>query len=155
MVSAARALGAAGAIAATALLAGCAQAAMAGTRIQVGTAYVPQPGSASSTDAYVVIQNDGGADRLLGARTSVGGKVELRGPADGGTLMRTVPAIRIPGHQITRLTPDSYHLLIIGPGRMKSGHEITLTLDFARAGIIKIAAQVTDPQSGGSSYFLN
>jgi hypothetical protein len=38
---------------------------------------------------------------------------------------------------------------------MRSGKDITLTLVFARAGPVPVLAQVTNPQSGGSSYFLN
>ncbi len=38
---------------------------------------------------------------------------------------------------------------------MKAGTEITLTLVFAHAGSISVPALVTNPQTGGSSYFLN
>jgi copper(I)-binding protein len=38
---------------------------------------------------------------------------------------------------------------------MKAGTEITLTLVFAHAGTFSVPAMVTNPQSGGSSYFLN
>ncbi len=151
-----RAAGAIGAAAATALLAGCAQAARAATPIQIGPAYVTQPGPARSTSAFLIIQNNTStSDRLLSARTSVGGRVELLGPGSGGSGIRVVAAIPIPADRMVRLRPNSYQLLIIGPGRMKSGHQIMLTLIFARAGAIRVAASVTDPQSGGSSYFLS
>ena len=38
---------------------------------------------------------------------------------------------------------------------MRAGTEITLTLVFARAGTISVPALVTNPETGGSSYFLN
>jgi hypothetical protein len=38
---------------------------------------------------------------------------------------------------------------------MKAGTLITLTLVFAHAGAVSVPALVTDPQSGGASYFLN
>jgi copper(I)-binding protein len=38
---------------------------------------------------------------------------------------------------------------------MKSGTEIILTLRFAHAGTYHVAAEVTNPQTGGASYFLN
>jgi copper(I)-binding protein len=38
---------------------------------------------------------------------------------------------------------------------MKSGTNITLTLRFAHAGKFRVPAEVTNPQTGGSSYFLN
>jgi copper(I)-binding protein len=88
----------------------------------------------------------------------VGGKVLLRAPAgrQGGTLsMRTVPEIPIPADSMTRLNPDSYHLQITGAGPMRGGKDIMLTLTFAGAGTVTVIAMVTDPASGGGSYFLN
>jgi hypothetical protein len=45
--------------------------------------------------------------------------------------------------------------VITGAGRMHGGKDITLTLVFAHAGRLSVVAQVTNPQSGGSTYFLN
>ena len=50
---------------------------------------------------------------------------------------------------------QDYHLVITDSGPMKSGTEITLTPRFAHAGTYHVAAEVTNPQTGGSSYFLN
>ena len=69
--------------------------------------------------------------------------------------MRTVTDIPIPADSLTRLNPDSYHLLITGAGAMYDGKDITLRLTFAGAGTITVLALVTNPESGGSSYFLN
>ena len=136
--------------------AGCAHADAVGPQMQLVTASVQQPGSADATDAYLVIRNDGPADRLIAARTSAGGTVTLRGPGpQGPAQMRTVPAIPVPAGQLIHLSPNGYHLLITGSRPMRSGREITLTLVFARAGRLAISAIVTDPQTGGSSYFLN
>jgi copper(I)-binding protein len=38
---------------------------------------------------------------------------------------------------------------------MKGGTQITLTLVFAKGGTMSVVAAVTNPESGGSSYFLN
>jgi copper(I)-binding protein len=54
-----------------------------------------------------------------------------------------------------QLNPDTYHLLITGAGPMHDGKDIWLRLTFADAGTITVLALVTNPQSGGSSYFLN
>jgi copper(I)-binding protein len=69
--------------------------------------------------------------------------------------MRPVPDIPIPADSLVRLNPDSYQLLITGAGPMHDGKDIWLQLTFADAGTIQVLAQVTDPQTGGSSYFLN
>jgi len=143
-----------------AVLAGCAQPASArsaGPSMQLTTAYVAQPDvSTGPTAAYVVIQNNGPADRLVAARTSAGGAVALRGPSGQGTgAMRTVRWISIPAHSVLRLNPASFHLLITGARPMRSGTDITLTLVFARAGALSVAAAVTNAATGGSSYLLN
>jgi copper(I)-binding protein len=138
-----------------AALAGCAQKADASAALELGTAYVQVP-TGGTTEAYLVIQNKGPADRLTSARTSVGGRVIFRAPVrSGGTLMKTVPDIGIPPEATVRLSPVGFHMLITGAGAMRSGGQITLTLVFARGGTMSVVAVVTNPATGGSSYFLN
>ncbi len=135
-------------------LTGCASS----TSISITVAYVPQPTIPGTTVAYLDIRNNGGADRLVAARTSVGGTVQLRARVEsptGALVMRAVPDIPIPADSLVRLNPDSYQLLITGAGPMHDGKDIWLQLTFADAGTIQILAQVTNPQTGGSSYFLN
>ena len=108
--------------------------------------------------AYLEIRNNGPADKLVSAQVSAGGTVQLRAPAgrhSGTMTMRTVRDIPIAANAMTRLNPISYHLLITGAGTMRDGKDITLRLTFANAGTVTIIAMVTNPQSGGSSYFLN
>ena len=137
-------------------LAGCAQKAVAAASIQLGTAYVAVPASGGSTDAYLVIRNSGQVDRLTSVQTSVGGRVTFRVPTGpGGAAMKTAPDIAIPADSLIRLSPDGSHLLITGAGPMKGGTQITLTLVFAKSGTMSVEAEVTNPESGGSSYFLN
>ncbi len=136
-------------------MAGCAAAAGASPSIQVSVAYVPVPHD-GITVAYVVIRNNGNTDRLVGAHTSVGGRVTFRtahGP--GASVMSTIPSVRIPGHATMAMRPDGVHMVITGAGPMHGGKDVTLTLDFAHGGPVSVVATVTDPQSGGSSYFLN
>jgi copper(I)-binding protein len=142
-----------------AALAGCAHAQASGPRIELGTGYVGTP-QAGTTDAYLVIRNNGATDRLVSATSSAGGRVTLRGPASGHPAgnaedLRNLAAITVPGHTLIRLDPTGDHLVITGSRPMKAGTEITLTLRFARSGTYQIAAEVTNAQTGGSSYFLN
>jgi copper(I)-binding protein len=137
-------------------LTGCYAKVSAAPAIELSTAVVPQPSVPGETTAYLVIRNNGGPDRLIRARTSVGGRVIFRAAAGHGNLtMHTVPAISIPGHNVLRLVPNSVHLLITGARSMRGVKEITLTLVFAHAGTMSAIAQVTNPETGGSSYFLN
>src|SRR5215472_8326309 len=138
-------------------LAGCGAARAApAAPIKIGTSYVPVPASAGTTVAYVVIRNNGAADRLLAARTSAGGRVAFRAPAAPGVLvMHTIGSIAIPAHSTVAMAPDSYHMLITGAGPIRGGKDITLTLVFAHAGPLSVVTQVINPSTGGSTYFLN
>ena len=111
------------ALAAALVVTGCASAG-ATPSIHVASAYVPQPTTPGTTVAYLEIRNNGPADRLIAAQTSVGGKVQLRAPAgqhSGALTMRTVPDIPIAANAMTRFNPISYHLLITGAGTMHDG----------------------------------
>jgi copper(I)-binding protein len=148
-------LAASGALAASAILAGCGQEAAASASIQLGTAYLTTPSTQGNTAAYVVIQNNGAADRLTAAKTSAGGVVTFYGPTGARHVMRALRDIVIPANSTLRLTPGGPHLLISHARRMRSGTQITLTLTFAHAGTLSVPALVTNPFTGGSSYFLN
>jgi periplasmic copper chaperone A len=130
-----------------------------GSGIVTAGAYVQQPASTGkATVGYLDIRNNGSSDDLVSVSTSVGGTVELRGPVAKGespVIMHTVSAIPLPADTTTQLIPNSYHLLISGAGAMHDGKDITLTLNFAHGSPITIYALVTNPQNGGSSYFLN
>ena len=136
---------------------GCATASAASS-IFITSAYVPQPTTPGTTVAYLDIRNNGHADRLIAVHTSVGGTLQLRaaGARHAGTvIMHTVADIPVPADSLVQLNPDTYHLLITGAGPMHDGKDITLRLTFADAGTITVLALVTNPESGGSSYFLN
>jgi copper(I)-binding protein len=140
--------------------AGCASRNHAGGAGIIPTgAYVQQPASTGqSTVGYLDLRNNGTSDSLVSVSTSVGGTVQLRGPDGRGSssvLMHTVTSIPIPADATTQLIPNGYHLLITGAGAMHDGKDIQLTLRFAHASPVTIYALVTNPQNGGSSYFLN
>jgi copper(I)-binding protein len=138
------------------LAAGCAAPGQQGPAIKLTSAQVTDPSASGITDVYVDVQNSGPADQIVGARISVGGNVALRSPVRAGVVqMRTVRAIAIPARSFVGLDPNGSHLLVTDSGPMKSGTLITLTLVFAHAGSVSVPALVTNPQTGGSSYFLN
>jgi periplasmic copper chaperone A len=132
-------------------LAGC--AGTAAPAIQIATAYVPVPQSPGTTVAYVIIRNNGPADRLVAASTSAGGRVSFEAArAPGGAAMRTEPAVRVPAHATLQMAPDGVHLVITGAGPLHGGKEIRLTLTFAHAGRVSVVAPVTNPASSSSSW---
>jgi periplasmic copper chaperone A len=130
-----------------------------GTGVVVVGAYLQAPGATGKTTvAYLDIRNNGTADSLVSASTSVGGTVRLRAPVSKGqspVIMHTVTSIPLAANTTTQLIPNSYHLLISGAGTMHDGKDIKLTLKFAHAAPVTIYALVTNPQNGGASYFLN
>jgi copper(I)-binding protein len=154
-------LGAVGALGLLLAATGCAaaQASSGGSAMAPTSAYVEQPSATGkATVGYLDIRNNGADDELVSVTTSVGGTVELRGPAQphkSPVVMRTVRDIPLPSDTLTQLIPNSYHLLITGAGPMHDGKDITLTLNFAQGNSVTVLALVTDPQSGGSSFFLN
>ena len=138
------------------MLAGCAARASAAASIQAGNGYVVVPASGGTTEAFLVIRNNGPADRLTSVRTSAGGRVIFRVPVRAGaTTMRTVTDISIPAHTTVRFSPDSPHLLITGTRPLHGGTQLTLTLAFATGGTMSVVAVVINPATGGSSYFIN
>lgn len=138
------------------LVAGCAAPGQHGPVIRLSSAQVTYPSASGTTAIYVDVQNNGATDQIIGARISVGGTVTLRSPVRSGVVqMHSVRAIVIPARSSVGLDPNGSHLLVTDSGRMKAGTEITLTLVFAHAGPVSVPALVTDPETGGDSYFLN
>jgi copper(I)-binding protein len=142
-------------------VAGCSAArASATSSIAATAAYVQVPSAPGKTTVgYLDIRNNGSAsDELLSVTTSVGGTVQLRAPENASVspvVMHAVPDIDIPAGTMVQLVPNSFHLLITGAKPLVDGKDITLSLKFAHAGTVTILALVTNPENGGSSYFLN
>ncbi|HVB41216.1 MAG TPA: copper chaperone PCu(A)C [Streptosporangiaceae bacterium] len=140
--------------AAVTTVAGCASPQVTTAPIKVASAYVMQSGGVGAVDAYLVIANSGSPDRLLAVRSSAGGIISLRVPRGRGAIAgHAVSAIPVPGHSVVRLDPTGPYVLITGSGPIRQGTDITLTLVFAHAGTLRVAAQVTDPQTSNAGYF--
>ena len=137
-------------------LSGCGAA---NVKIAVASAYIPQPTTPGTTVAYLDIRNNAATtDHLISVSTSVGGQVSFLAPDGlrGGTMiMKLVPDIAVPANSLMRMNPNSYRLRITGAGHMQGGKDVILSLKFANAGTVSVVALVTDPESGGGSYFLN
>jgi copper(I)-binding protein len=153
----AAALASCGALAATLMLSGCGSQ---DQPIATNSAYIPQPTTPGTTVAYMDIRNNGKtSDQLVSASTSVGGQVSFLAPdgmtSNGTMIMKIVRDITIPSNTIIRMNPNSFRLRITGAGKMEGGKDIMINLKFAHAGQITVVALVTNPASGGGSYFLN
>src|SRR5260370_26219888 len=146
----------AAAIACVVMVAGCGAGPRTGPIIQLSSAQVTEPNANGTTEAYVDVQNNGPADKIVAATLSVGGQVMLRSPAHAGVVvMRTVPSIAVPAKSSVGLDPNGSHLLVIQARHMKAGTELTLTLVFAHAGSISVLALATNPHTRGTRHFPN
>ena len=88
----------------------------------------------------------------------MGGTVGFLAPdgmsSSGTMIMKTVQDISVPPQPSAdepQQLPAAHHRA----GPMQGGKDVILTLKFAHAGKVTVVALVTNPASGGGSYFLN
>jgi len=144
----------AGAVCLAMAITGCARPHATATPITVGSAFVLEVSGAHVADGYLMIQNSGAADQLTSVGASSGGAVLLRGPSrPGSAASSTVREMLIPAHSLVRLDPTGVHLVLTRLSPRREGSVIMLTLVFAHAGTLRVAAQVTNPQTDNSGYF--
>jgi copper(I)-binding protein len=100
------------------------------------------------TGAYMVIDNDGGSDTLLGATTDAAERVELQQrqgvtETDPAGRLVTVDELPIRGYEATDLQPGGDQILLNGLVRpLAVGDTVEITLDFERAGTVTVDARV-------------
>ncbi len=138
------------ALLAAAMLAGLALCAPAVARdhprdIRVLDAWCPPTPPGSPTAAgYLTISNQGReADRLLGGSSPAAAQVQLHSMTMQGGVMRMRPVIEglaIASSATTRIQPGGgLHLMLIGLKRpLKAGERADVTLDFAKAGPVRV-----------------
>ena len=106
------------------------------------------PGGAKVGGGYLTVTNNGSAaDRLTGGFTDVAGKVEVHemGMGDGGvmTMRQLTDGVTIaPGKTVT-LAPGGIHLMLLDlKTPLKQGQPVSITLDFEKAGPVKVSFDV-------------
>jgi copper(I)-binding protein len=105
------------------------------------------PGGAKIGGGYLTIENKGAAaDRLIGGSTEVAGKVEVHEMAmnNGVMTMRLLDqGLTIePGKAVT-LAPGGYHLMLLDlKSPLKQGDQLPVTLEFEKAGKVKLSFDV-------------
>lgn len=116
-----------------------------GPRIEVAKAYAYQPVLGDVGAAYFAVTNRGAADTLTvveveGALVAMIHEQSVEG---GQEVMRHVSVLPVPAESTVTLRPGGLHLMI--EGFQKSpvvGDTLTITLHFARAGIVTVRAPV-------------
>jgi periplasmic copper chaperone A len=105
------------------------------------------PGGAKVGGAYLTIENKGAtADRLIDGSTDVAGKVEVHEMAtkDGVMTMRSLDkGLTIDPGKTVKLAPGGYHLMMFDlKSPLRQGDKVPLTLDFEKAGKVKLSFDV-------------
>ena len=113
-----------------------------------------RPAQAGASAGFMALRNVGARpDRLIGAASPWVERVEVQATSMAGAVMRMRPVVGgleiAPGRSVT-LAPGGYHLMLIGLKRpLKPGDQAPLTLQFERAGPVRIHLTVRAPDAGG------
>jgi periplasmic copper chaperone A len=104
---------------------------------------------------YCKIQNHGGADRLVGARSSAARTVEIHASVaqNGVVEMRRIDALPLDTGASVELTPGGTHVMLVGlAAPLVAGAKIELTLVFATAGIVTVEVPVVDARTPPAAH---
>jgi copper(I)-binding protein len=116
--------------------------------IQVQDAYARSASpNAKSGAAFMLIQNDGAADRLIAASTDAAKRAELHTHLqDTNGVMRMIhveEGFEIPEGEMVALQRGGKHVMLMGlTAPMVQGESITMTLTFEKAGDIVVEVPV-------------
>lgn len=113
------------------------------------------PGGATVAGAFLGIKAAAGADdKLVAARSTVAGSVELHDHInDGGVMkMRRVDGIAIKGGDTVTLKPGGLHLMLMDlKAPLMAGDKVEVTLVFEKAGEVAVTAQIAPVGAAGPS----
>ncbi len=105
------------------------------------------PGGAKIGGGYLTIENKGSApDRLIGGSADVAGKLEVHEMAmnNGVMTMRQLDkGLQIDPGKTVKLAPGGYHLMLMElKSPLKQGDQVPVTLEFEKAGKVKLSFEV-------------
>lgn len=105
------------------------------------------PGGAKVAGGYLNIANKGAAaDRLVGGSADVAGKFEIHEMSMNNGVMTMRPldkGLVIEPGKTVKLAPGGYHLMLMDlKGALKQGDKVPVTLEFEKAGKVKVSFDV-------------
>jgi copper(I)-binding protein len=105
------------------------------------------PGGAKIGGGYLTIENKGSVpDRLIGGSADVAGNVQVHEMAmnSGVMTMRALDkGLAIEPGKTVKLAPGGYHLMLLDlKGPLKQGDKLPVTLEFEKAGKVKLTFDV-------------
>lgn len=107
-------------------------------KISVHDGWARETGQSDMAAAYLMIENEGAADKLIGVR-SAAGEATLHETTMNDGVMRMRPidpaqGMVVPSNGQLALAPGGAHIMIMGLKRpLKAGDGFDLTLQFARS----------------------
>jgi copper(I)-binding protein len=103
----------------------------------------------STGAVYLTVVNPGAADRLVRVETPAARRAELHESVLEKDMMRMVAhpdGFAVPAGGTLELKPGGKHLMLVDlQGHPGTGEKVPLTLHFACAGAITVAAEVSPP----------
>ena len=121
--------------------------------ISIGHPYAAAtlPGQPSG-GVYLRLDNQGAADKLLSATTTVSKSVQMHMSSMDGEVMRMreVDAIELPAKKLVELKPGGSHIMLVGlKAPLKEDDSFPLTLKFEKAGTVVVDVKVQRLSPGG------
>jgi copper(I)-binding protein len=121
------------------------------------------PGGAKIGGGYLTIENKGTApDRLIGGSAEVSDKVQVHEMAMNNGVMTMRPldkGLTIEPGKTVKLAPGGYHLMLMNlKSPLKQGDKVPVTLEFEKAGKVKLSLDVQGvgaPGPGGSGGHMD
>jgi hypothetical protein len=110
----------------------------------------PTPSGAPTGGGYMTLVNTGkAADRLMGGSTPASGRLEVHEMSMSGGVMsmrRLDKGLALAPGASVALKPGGYHLMFIGLAKpLKVGDRFPVTLQFEKAGQVKVEFEVRQP----------
>ena len=115
------------------------------------------PGGAKIGGGYLTIENKGSTpDRLLGGSADVADRVQIHEMAMNNGVMTMRPlekGVAIEPGKTVKLAPGGYHLMLLDlKSPLKQGDKLPVTLEFEKAGKVKVPLDVQgDGRAGAGS----
>ncbi len=112
------------------------------------------PGGAKVAGGYLTIENKGtSADRLIGGTSDNAARLEVHEMSvkDGVMTMRPLDkGVEIAPGKTVKLAPGGYHLMLMDlKAPLKQGDRLPITLEFERAGKVKLSLDVQGVGANG------
>jgi copper(I)-binding protein len=104
---------------------------------------------------YCKIENHGGADKLVGARSSAaqGAEIHTSVAENGVVAMRRIDALPIDAGASVELAPGGTHVMLVGlAAPLAAGAKVALTLVFATAGEVAVEVPVVDARAPAAAH---